>query len=658
MLKKITFLFVLAMLATLSANAFKIYVNYPDDVTEKYLYVVNEDDGADVSAAWPGTKLNENDYVIFNFKKYYYFEVTDGLWVTAIPNDGPVSSDPMDEESMTYHFGVTSRTENVEELYTDRLITIDGTNGTIWGTEIVKWTYDLDRLMPGVHRSRYVFDDDNEIRLNSYKNTIKIFDYDSYSSITLMRKYNTSSSRTVKSTVATITLNTDGTYTVTYPDDSWSANTEQENRYDEVAANASGNIADGIVVDDYFYGQDEWWNSYTYYVGEAENDWTGTFVVKTCIGYTYTGLSNTKATDEYRDGYTKAQITNDTDRKLSTTGVVLQNELQDYSGYTNDDIKKIDVYRNGILLATVDNSEDFTYNVVTDPVDSEEGREGEASYTLVMKVPCTDETGNVVKDEAGNVVYNAYGSPHQSTARFVSTTGEIAEDADGHKFWATNNYTFHDGSKYYTCYLNNSYACGDPYSCKIVGIRVWRDCETADEIDTKGTVDWKETYGYKDNFMNRAKDFLFFEAFTTGASEELDDYGSYNVAFQNIGKEAVGTYVKNETEANVESGTFGSTTLPEVTYHIRVYYRYSLVEAPMLKPEGDESEDEETDTDKYFVADHDLTISFPANDIQTAITDVTAAGQNAVKASKVVENGQIYIIAGDKKFNVMGQEIK
>lgn len=39
----------------------------------------------------------------------------------------------------------------------------------------------------------------------------------------------------------------------------------------------------------------------------------------------------------------------------------------------------------------------------------------------------------------------------------------------------------------------------------------------------------------------------------------------------------------------------------------------------------------------------------------TGVTDVTA---KAVKAQKVIENGQIYIIAGDKKFNIMGVEVK
>ena len=40
----------------------------------------------------------------------------------------------------------------------------------------------------------------------------------------------------------------------------------------------------------------------------------------------------------------------------------------------------------------------------------------------------------------------------------------------------------------------------------------------------------------------------------------------------------------------------------------------------------------------------------------SGIQDVTSA--NVVKAQKVIENGQIYIIAGDKKYNVMGAEVK
>lgn len=40
----------------------------------------------------------------------------------------------------------------------------------------------------------------------------------------------------------------------------------------------------------------------------------------------------------------------------------------------------------------------------------------------------------------------------------------------------------------------------------------------------------------------------------------------------------------------------------------------------------------------------------------SGISDVNAA--QTVKARKVIENGQIYIIAGDKKYNVMGAEVK
>lgn len=40
----------------------------------------------------------------------------------------------------------------------------------------------------------------------------------------------------------------------------------------------------------------------------------------------------------------------------------------------------------------------------------------------------------------------------------------------------------------------------------------------------------------------------------------------------------------------------------------------------------------------------------------SGISDVNAA--QTVKARKVIENGQVYIIAGDKKYNVMGVEVK
>lgn len=48
-------------------------------------------------------------------------------------------------------------------------------------------------------------------------------------------------------------------------------------------------------------------------------------------------------------------------------------------------------------------------------------------------------------------------------------------------------------------------------------------------------------------------------------------------------------------------------------------------------------------------------ITFPA-EAPTAITDVTET--KTVKAVKVIENGQVYIVAGDKKYNMMGAEVK
>ena len=42
--------------------------------------------------------------------------------------------------------------------------------------------------------------------------------------------------------------------------------------------------------------------------------------------------------------------------------------------------------------------------------------------------------------------------------------------------------------------------------------------------------------------------------------------------------------------------------------------------------------------------------------LTTSIVDITESAN--VKAYKVIENGEIYIIYGDRKFNVMGAEVK
>ena len=41
--------------------------------------------------------------------------------------------------------------------------------------------------------------------------------------------------------------------------------------------------------------------------------------------------------------------------------------------------------------------------------------------------------------------------------------------------------------------------------------------------------------------------------------------------------------------------------------------------------------------------------------VATGVTDITST---EVKAKKVIENGQVVIIKGDKKYNLMGVEIK
>ena len=67
------------------------------------------------------------------------------------------------------------------------------------------------------------------------------------------------------------------------------------------------------------------------------------------------------------------------------------------------------------------------------------------------------------------------------------------------------------------------------------------------------------------------------------------------------------------------------------------------------------------DTDEKVVIDPNATeITVPVcvkqTQVPTGINDMSTS--TGVKAQKVLENGQIYIITGDKKFNVMGAEVK
>ncbi len=70
------------------------------------------------------------------------------------------------------------------------------------------------------------------------------------------------------------------------------------------------------------------------------------------------------------------------------------------------------------------------------------------------------------------------------------------------------------------------------------------------------------------------------------------------------------------------------------------------------------SEDENAQTVESYVAliGNPAEYVDPNNGLQTGVTDITESAN--VKAYKVIENGEIYIIYGDRKFNVMGAEVK
>lgn len=59
---------------------------------------------------------------------------------------------------------------------------------------------------------------------------------------------------------------------------------------------------------------------------------------------------------------------------------------------------------------------------------------------------------------------------------------------------------------------------------------------------------------------------------------------------------------------------------------------------------------------KYTLDPVNNTISIEKNDIVTGIDDITV--NNAVKAYKTIENGQVIIVRGDQRFNIMGQPVR
>ncbi|MDO4971121.1 MAG: hypothetical protein Q4E41_03385 [Bacteroidales bacterium] len=452
--------------------------------------------------------------------------------------------------------------------------------------------------MDGEYRSTFI----PEQKLNTYKNTIaldgvfdqgdKTYDGNTY---TITRKAANSDDET---TVATVALQlvepAEGdayyTYTVAYPNGSWAANTNQENRWDNVPTVNNGVVTDGIKVCDYFAasttdGGDKA-GTYTYSV--KEDHFANNFVVPVYAATTTVTLvtdhSAWKA-DQNVVGYTFDEINSeDEDHHVLN---LPKGVAAEHSEFYNTTFKYHSLYRYGNIVEKFIIGRNETLSL---PYYLEFGEQGEAS--------------NELRYVYGMHVISPYGENSYGTNEVVVPKAIITIESTD---LAKSEYTFHEGSRYYSCLLNLGFMQSvDAFTTQSGGYRVWRNCDSEDEEHTE--------------LLGRANDYMFYKNMDlTSHAAEVKEVGSQQLSVTN----ASGTVFP------YTSGTFGSSaTTPKASFLARAYYKASPKSsaANMKKAPA---------TTYYYVAEALVDVEW--NNVVTGVSDV---------ADKQVSSIRYYDLAG------------
>ena len=453
--------------------------------------------------------------------------------------------------------------------------------------------------MDGEYRSTFI----PEQKLNTYKNTIaldgvfdqgdKTYDGNTY---TITRKAANSDDET---TVATVTLHlvepAEGdayyTYTVAYPNGSWAANTNQKNRWDNVPTVNNGVVTDGIKVCDYFAasttdGGDKA-GTYTYSV--KEDHFANNFVVPVYAATTTVTLvtdhSAWKA-DQNVVGYTLDEINSeDEDHHVLN---LPKGVAAEHSEFYNTTFKYHSLYRYGNIVEKFIIGRNETLSL---PYYLEFGEQGEAS--------------NELRYVYGMHVITPFGENSYGTNEVVVPKAIITIEPTE---LVKSEYTFHKGSRYYSCWLNLGFMQSvDAFTTQSGGYRVWRNCDSEDEENTE--------------LLGRANDYMFYKNMDlTSHAAEVEGVGSQQLSVTNA----------SGTVSHYTSGIFGSSaTRPKASFRARAYYKAS--------PENSAANMKNTPaTTYYYVAEALVDVEWN-NDVVTGVSDV---------ADKQVSSIRYYDLAG------------
>lgn len=492
------------------------------------------------------------------------------------------------------------------------------------------------------HRSKFL----PNKALNTYKNTITLNNIDDLrngATYTVMRTpllggryFEQSTSQevaTVKlSLVKELGIGSHYEYSVTYPDGSLTNDVRNADRFDRVFARQSGRVDDGVVVVDYFtadtgvgsvykgrmaYGGDQA-GPYKYSI--AGNPGVMPVTVPVYVDDTEAYLVSdqekwSRNIDDY--GYDLSDLI-ESDKEwnpnenspFNTPQGVALGLLSWEKNYDKDEVKSYTAYVNNKAIQNnkKDNSRHDCY------VDLESLNDDLFIPINGIVYRCAYSV-NVQETQNGEIVENTYGT---NTVK----VGTLSLSTTASNFTKTD-FAFHNNSsRYYSCLLKTEVKQSVPDFYEVIGIRVWRNCESADEENEELKV--------------RSQHHLFYENFDswenlTFMSDIGDQYSDPSIA--------LGPQTTN--------GVFGSNAkdgCPEVQYRVRVYYKIAnkgfVPHSTHIAPKAPKY------PAKCHVAEDVITVKFPEEGIHTGIDGVDCDKQ--VKSVSYYNNmGQM----SDKPFN-------
>ncbi len=443
-----------------------------------------------------------------------------------------------------------------------------------------------DYEMSGTYRSKLIPDAVE----NSYKNTLSIKVNaipSAQNKIVVTRKAGNSKTA---SNVATITLNADGAYTISY---STPVSVNSEDRFDSEAYVTSGNVTAGgeIAVVDYFTA-----STYADHIkNEAGGDKAGSYTYTAAIGSTTVAtyvvpVYGASAFYELESGYSLSEILADTDHSLAPKGVTIY-----CSDPENATVSSWKIYKEGEVVA---NTQSFVENELT-----------ETKQVYIGEMTIMSPDGYM----------NTYGTDSRAVYPTI-VTADVASTA-------MSTYTFTSSTGVRNCHYFTSLMTlhfeympqeGDFTTRPIPritdgGYRVWRTCTTAAEENSA--------------VLDRANDFLFFD--NVGTETGVDKDGTANQR-SNIGGDFV-----TVGETTCYSGLFGSSSkTPTVNYTIRVYYWLETIDPdPLGAPKRSVSRIADG-TPRYYVSELVFPFTFPEN-IVTGVEDMGAKQVDSVQYSNL-----------------------